>query len=101
MAQKGESQLVRWTTDLLQKNHWWVYKIHGNQWSRNGIPDLVVIKGGVHVWIELKMPGNKPTKIQEYEMSQMREHGAKVIVAYSAMEALEGAERSLMYLAKV
>ena len=33
--------------------------------------------------VEAKMPGNKPTKIQEHRMAQIREAGGVTVVAYS------------------
>lgn len=95
MPVQKESGLVRQTRELMEKNGWWVYKVHGNTWSRNGIPDLVCIKEGTTVWIELKMPGKKPSKIQEVEMQNMKFHGANVFVCDNAMNALDDSERML------
>lgn len=51
--------------------------------NKNGIPDLLVIPPGADVtFIEVKKPGNKPSKLQEYRMKELSEHGLKTQVFY-------------------
>jgi Holliday junction resolvase len=51
--------------------------------NKNGIPDLLVIPPGADViFIEVKKPGNKPSKLQEYRMKELNEHGIKTQVFY-------------------
>ena len=64
------------------------YKVHGSEFQTSGVPDISGCYRGVSVWCETKMPGNVPSKIQEYRISQIREAGGFVVVAYSVEEAL-------------
>ena len=41
------------------------------------------------LWIELKVPPNKPTKNQLAFMAEMRKEGYQALVAYSSDEAIE------------
>jgi Holliday junction resolvase len=51
--------------------------------NKNGIPDLLAIPKGADItFIEVKKPGNKPSKLQEYRMKELREHGIKTQVFY-------------------
>jgi hypothetical protein len=87
-----ESGLLTATRNLMEKNGWWVNKNHGNNWSRNGLPDLTCVKEGTTVWIELKMPDGSVTRIQEEMMKRLREHGAYTHVSTSPLDALNWAE---------
>jgi Holliday junction resolvase len=56
----------------------------------NGWPDrLVLLPGGVHVFIELKTPKGKVTPLQAHKHQQLREFGHTVFVSRSADEAIE------------
>jgi len=61
------------------------------QWlGRNGAPDRVVfMPGGKVLWIELKSPSGRVSKIQELEFSRMEDLGHDVWVAYTA-EQIDG-----------
>jgi Holliday junction resolvase len=83
-----ESGLVRTVSELLRGNGWWVYKIHGNSWSRVGVPDLILLKDGVTIWTELKLPGEKPTKVQEVTMEEIRRFGGNANWSDSAIDVL-------------
>lgn len=61
----------------------WCFKVHGSEFQPAGIPDILGCYRGVMFGVEAKMPGNKPTKIQEHRMAQIREAGGVTVVAYS------------------
>lgn len=48
--------------------------------NMNGIPDLLCLKDGKSLFIEVKRPGKKPRPIQEYRIKQLRERGFDVLV---------------------
>lgn len=48
-----------------------------------GTPDVLAIREGRCFFIEVKRPGNKPTRLQTMKMAELEEFGAKCIVAYS------------------
>lgn len=66
-----------------------VWKNHGNQYSVMGLPDIMCIHKGKMICIEVKMPGNKPTKLQEVTLQKLKEAGAIVGIAYSIQDVKE------------
>lgn len=62
-----------------------------------GTPDLMAFKPDNHaesegvklVFIEVKVPGNKPTLLQKLKMEELEDHGARCIVAHSLEELQE------------
>lgn len=44
----------------------------------SGVPDRIVIGNGHTVFVELKRPGEKPRKLQQVIIKNMKEHGAHV-----------------------
>lgn len=58
--------------------------------GERGWPDRVfVFPTGVHVWIEFKRKGKKPTKLQYYRMGLLTEQGALVTWTDNAAYAIE------------
>lgn len=51
--------------------------------GRIGAPDLMVLLPGVHFWIEVKRPGEKPRPAQLREHDKMRSAGCLVYIADS------------------
>ena len=56
-------------------------KVHGTVYSTKGEPDLDICYNGRSVKIEVKVPGARPTKIQEARMAEWEASGAYVGVA--------------------
>ena len=79
-----ESSIQTAINKLLTENRWFVVKIM--MASKNGIPDLMAIKNGKTIFIEVKNEIGKLSKIQEYRIKEMQQHGAEVIVARSKEE---------------
>ena len=44
--------------------------------SHRGVPDRIIMGGGKVMFLELKAPGNEPTKLQFRTAEHMRDHGA-------------------------
>ena len=61
----------------------WEYKVFGTAYSRAGVPDLLVCYRGFFVGLEVKRPGAKPTKIQEYEIGTIINAGGIAAVVRS------------------
>jgi hypothetical protein len=68
----------------LEANGWMVIKLI--QTTMNGIPDLMALRGGRTVFIEVKQPGKKPTDLQVYRHGKLKEKGFDVITATSTRE---------------
>lgn len=48
--------------------------------NKSGIPDLLCLKDGKVVFIEVKRPGEKPRALQEYRINELRDMGFEVQV---------------------
>ena len=57
------------------------------QLAEPGTPDLHVV--GLDLWLEVKLPGQRPSKIQEQWHARARRAGASVEVVHSVGEAIE------------
>jgi len=89
MGKQPESKLSTKIIEAWRKRGAFAYKVHGSEFQTSGIPDISGVYRGISVWCETKMPGNKPSKIQEYRISLIRGAGGQVVVAYSVEEALK------------
>ena len=86
---KPETSLVRKImTRLGAEGGWWM-KVHGSIFQASGIPDIIGCYKGRFVGIEVKMPGNVPTKLQLHNIGLLKEAGANVGVAYSVEQAIK------------
>lgn len=68
---------------------WWAMKTHGSAYSVAGLPDVMCIKDGRVAWMEVKRPGEEPTKIQSHRHRELAGHGCPVTVVFSAGDAKE------------
>lgn len=48
--------------------------------SKNGIPDLLLLKDGQASFVEVKRPGERPRPLQEFRISELRNNGFEVQV---------------------
>lgn len=51
--------------------------------NKPGFPDLMLLKDGEILFVEVKRPGEKPRPLQEYRIAELREAGFEVIVLHS------------------
>lgn len=63
----------------LEQAGWFVTKLI--QTSTNGIPDLLALRGGRAVFIEVKRPGGKPSDLQGYMLEKLQGLGFTALVA--------------------
>jgi Holliday junction resolvase len=68
----------------LEKEGWMVIKLI--QTSMNGIPDLMALKNGRTVFIEVKQPGKRPTDLQQYRIEKLHKAGFSAISATSVAD---------------
>lgn len=71
-----ESQLERRVTQWCKSRNLLTYKFVSP--NNRGVPDRLVIAKGRVLFLELKQPGKKPTKLQEHEMARLRAAGCWV-----------------------
>ena len=57
---------------------WPIYfwKLHGSPMQMSGMPDIGIVFRGRAVFVELKAPGKRPTKIQRHRMTELEKAGA-------------------------
>ena len=89
MASNPETGLTKKIVSHLQGFGCMCIKFHASGFTIAGVPDLIVIRGGETVWLEIKTPTGKLSKIQEHRHIQMRRYGAKIATVRSPEEALE------------
>lgn len=53
------------------------------QTNCNGIPDLMCLKAGKTVFVEVKQPGKEPTELQKFRHSELTNQGFQVFVLTS------------------
>lgn len=76
-----ESKIQTSIKNHLQKKGWFITKLI--QTSTNGIPDLLCLKDGRVVFLEIKQPGKNPTELQLFRIEQLKKNGFETIVATS------------------
>jgi Holliday junction resolvase len=86
-----ESVVQKKIIDHLTKEKWFVLKIISA--NKNGIPDLMAIKNGQTIFIEVKQKGKKVKKggLQEYRIKELNSFG---VLAFQA-DSLEVVVRNL------
>jgi len=58
------------------------------QTNCNGIPDLMCLKMGKTVFVEVKQPGKKPTELQQFRHDQLTQTGFQVFVLTSEKDLI-------------
>lgn len=71
-----EATVANGVDRILNKRGAWTVNIHGAGIGRNGIPDRLACYHGRFLALELKAPGNKPTRLQQHELDQAANAGA-------------------------
>jgi len=85
-----ESLIVASIVRKAKQLGWWTMKIHGNRFQMAGVPDLLCLRGGRAVFLEVKQPGKRPTKLQEARMNEIERYaGVPCHVVTSAEEAAD------------
>ena len=89
---KTETEIQKEIIDYLTQHGWDVYRMQSGRVSgvrlhKKFTPDLMALKNGVTIWIEVKKPNEKPTEGQRKRHEEIRKNGFKVFVVDS-LEAL-------------
>lgn len=69
------------------------YKYHGSGFGVSGVPDFVFLWRGRAIFIEVKVPGEKPTPKQVYEMGRINATGVRATWVCSPDEAVSEINR--------
>lgn len=78
-----ESQIQRKIITRLEKAGWYVIKMIIT--TKNGIPDIMALKNGKAVFIEVKRPGEKPRPLQIIRHDELRMQGFEVYIMSNAI----------------
>jgi hypothetical protein len=70
-----ESSIVAAIVRVAKSRGWWVMKIHGGPYQLAGVPDLLCVKDGRAMFLEVKQPGKKASAIQARRMSEIEKQG--------------------------
>lgn len=73
----SESLIQSRIINNLERSGWLVVKII--QSNRNGIPDLMCLRRGQCVFVEVKATYNKSSPLQTYMQNKLRDSGVTVI----------------------
>ena len=79
----SEAAIVKKIMAYLRAQGAWCMKTHGGAYQQAGVPDIAAVLNGQAIYIEVKRPGEKATKIQNLVMGKLKEVGAVVGVATS------------------
>lgn len=83
-----ETSITKSIQKSAKSRGWWVMKIAGGPFQKAGVPDLLLVKSGRAVFLEVKQPGKKPTPLQVRVMQEIEgEGGAPCFVVTSRSEA--------------
>ncbi len=57
--------------------------------NKSGVPDILCVRDGVMYGIEVKTKNGKVSKLQEYQLSEIKKYGGNVAVARSLDDVKE------------
>lgn len=81
-----EKQFENKVKDYLRKNKCWYIKYWGGgDFTKAGIPDLLVCVNGYFLAIELKSSRGKATELQKVQIDLIRKSGGIAIILYPSM----------------
>ena len=85
-----EASIVAAIVRAAKQAGWWVLKIHGGPYQLAGVPDLLCLRDGRAVFLEVKQPGKTATAIQARRMNEIEtQGGAPCHVVTSREQAME------------
>lgn len=84
-----ESTITKSIVALAKSLGWWTFKIAGGPMQTAGVPDLLCVKGGDAVFLEVKQPGKHPTELQKQRMHEIRTIGGAVAEVVTSRDEAE------------
>lgn len=73
-----ESNIQNNITKRYEKEGWFVVKLIKT--TKNGIPDLMCLRNGITLFIEVKRPGKEPGTLQKFRHEELRKQGFEVLI---------------------
>jgi hypothetical protein len=84
-----ESRLSGKIISMINRRGGYVWKVHGNEFTPAGTPDIVGTYRAYFIALETKMPGNDLSVRQRYVISKMRRAGGFVCAPCKSIEEAE------------
>lgn len=82
--EKSESCVQRDIIMYMERCGWYVVKLI--QTNKNGIPDLMAVRDGKCIFVEVKRAKQTAKPLQNYRIKELLEHGATSFVSHSVEE---------------
>jgi Holliday junction resolvase len=86
-----EASIVASIVRAAKESGWWVMKIHGGPHQLAGVPDLLCLRQGRAVFLEVKQPGKKATPLQAARMNEIETQGGAVCHVVTSRAEAEAA----------
>lgn len=85
-----ESAIQGKCIDMIRRAGWYAEKIHVDEMQSRGLPDVVACMAGLYYGIEFKKPGQEPTDMQKWHITEIRRAGGRagVIDSVAKMHAV-------------
>lgn len=85
----SESRLTTRIVDAINERHRCrAIKMHGSEYMPRGTPDILAVVRGFTIFLEVKLPGNVLTPMQEHQSREWRKAFAIVRTVHSFSEAM-------------
>jgi hypothetical protein len=88
-----EASIVAAIVRLAKSRGWWTMKIHGGPFQLAGVPDLLCLKHGRAVFLEVKQPGKKATPLQARRMNEIETQGGAMCHVVTSKEEADACLR--------
>lgn len=98
MSKQRESKLSSEIMKQIRLAGYFCFKVHGNEYTMVGLPDIIVCAKGVFIGVETKLPEkrNNVSEKQKYIHTMIRAAEGYCTVVTSAPEALAFIEACLL-----
>lgn len=90
MPRQPEGRLVAKIRSYLERRNVFVFKVHGgdNPFQEVGIPDLLCCHRGMFLALEVKQPGEEPSKKQDHVLRRIEAAGGITAVVDSVEDVI-------------
>ena len=90
-----EGQIQKQAIELLKLSGYLVFRLNSGKARNNirlcppGTPDILAVKDGLVLWIEMKKPGGVLSDAQEKMITDLQLHGQQVLIADSIHDIIK------------
>ena len=86
---KSEAAITKAIIKYCRSQGHWVYKTWGSGYARAGVPDILLCVDGKFVAFEVKNEAGKASKLQEFEIRNIKKGGGVAAVVRNLDEAVK------------